>query len=223
MIWTGMLLSIPCFFLDLKKYRNSHRVVFMILVLVSIVEGYGKYLGLNGIPNAWVFNLGFVYSETILVMVYFSIVVDNPMAKKFFRIIAGLFILLAFANIGFLQPIDQLHSSSLSIASIIIILSSLYFFFRLLTKDLYFDERLWQVPDFWVISFFLLFYSSSLLYFTFIADIIALGGDLQKLLTFVLKIVSGTLYLVLGLVYYLPLLRQKSSDSFSTDFGSMNS
>jgi hypothetical protein len=131
--------------------------------------------------------------------------------------------LLAFANIGFLQPIDQLHSSSLSIASIIIILSSLYFFFRLLTKDLYFDERLWQVPDFWVISFFLLFYSSSLLYFTFIADIIALGGDLQKLLTFVLKIVSGTLYLVLGLVYYLPLLRQKSSDSFSTDFGSMNS
>lgn len=214
MIFAGMLLSIPCFFFDLRAYRKSHRVIFMILTLISFVEGYGRYLGSNGIPNAWVFNLGFVYSETILVLIYFSIIIDNPKAQKIFLIVAGLFGFFAFANLGFLQPIDQLHSNSLSIASIIIILSSLYFFFRLLTKDLYLDEKLWQVPDFWVISFFLMFYSSSLLYFTFIGDIIALGGDLQTLLTFVLRIISGTLYLVLGLVYYLPLLKQRNSDSF---------
>lgn len=222
-IFAGMLFSIPCFFLDLRQYRNSHRVIFMILVLVSIVEGYGRYLGSNGIRNAWVYNFGFVYSETILVMVYFSMVFDNIKVRKFFWIMAGLFGLFAFANLGFLQPIDQLHSNSLSIASIIIILSSLYFFFRLLTKDLYLEEKLWQVPDFWVVSFFLLFYSSSLLYFTFIADINALGVDLQKLLNFVLLLISGTMYLFLGLVYYLPLLRQSNSNNFSTDFGSPSS
>lgn len=222
MIFAGMLLSIPCFFLDLKAYRNSHRIVFMILVLISFVEGYGRYLGSNGIPNAWVYNLGFVYSETILVMVYFSMVFDNIKVRKFFWIMAGLFGLFAFANLVFLQPIDQLHSNSLSIASATIILSCLYFFFTLLIGDRYQEVRLWQVPDFWVISFFLLFYSSSMLYFTFIGDIIALGRDLQKPLTFVLQLVSCTLYLVLGIAYYLPLLRQRNSDSLSTDFGQIN-
>ena len=78
-----------------------------------------------------------------------------------------------------------------------------------MTKDTYLDEKLWQVPDFWVVSFFLLFYSASMMYFSFLYNIIELEDAMWKRLNFVLRLIGGTMYLVFGLVYYIPVFSKK--------------
>lgn len=211
MILTGLLLSIPCFFLDLKGFKKGHRMVFFILVIVSIVETYGRYLGSQGIRNHWVYNIGFAYGETILILVYLSVILNNSKSKVLFRFTALLFGLFGILNSLFFDPIDQFHNYSLTIGSILIILGCFYFFYVVMTQDTYLDEKLWHVPDFWVVSFFLLFYSASMLFFTFLYNIIELEDVMWKQLNFVLKVIGGTMYLVFGFVYYIPVFAKKNS------------
>jgi len=218
MILTGLLLSIPCFFLDLKSYKKGHRIIFSILVLVLLVELSGSYLGRQGITNHWVYNIGFVYGETILILIYLSVVLNNPKSKVFLRFTALLFGAFAALNTLFFNPIHQFHNFSLTIGSILIIFGCFYFFYSIMTQDTYLDVKLWQVPDFWVVSLFLLFYSASMLYFTFLFNVIELEKALWKLLTFVLKLTAGTMYLVIGLAYYIPYFEKKKSGQLSPDF-----
>ena len=209
MIFTGMLLSIPCFFLDLKGFQKGHRLIFSILVLVSIVELSGAYLARQGIRNHWVYNIGFVYGETVLILIYLSVVLNSHKSKVLLRGIAFLFGVFGILNSMFFNPIDQFHNYSLTIGSTLIILGCFYFFYVVMTQDTYLDEKLWQVPDFWVVSFFLLFYSASMLFFTFLYNIIELEVAMWRRLNFVLRVIGGTMYLVLGLVYYLPVFSKK--------------
>lgn len=209
MILMGMLLSIPCFFLDLKGFKKGHRIVFSILVLVSIVEFYGGYLARQGIRNHWVYNIGFVYGETILILTYLSVVLNSPKNKVVLKVTAFLFGAFAVLNTLFFDPIDQFHNYSLTIGSILIILGCFYFFYVVMTQDTYLDAKLWQVPDFWVVSFFLLFYSASMMYFSFLYNIIELEDAMWMLLNFILKMIGGTMYLVFGLVYYIPVFVKK--------------
>ncbi|WP_157966078.1 hypothetical protein [Cognataquiflexum aquatile] len=211
MILMGMLLSIPCFFLDLKGFKKGHRIVFSILVLVSIVEFYGGYLARQGIRNHWVYNIGFVYGETILILTYLSVVLNSPKNKVVLKVTAFLFGAFAVLNTLFFDPIDQFHNYSLTIGSILIILGCFYFFYVVMTQDTYLDAKLWQVPDFWVVSFFLLFYSASMMYFSFLYNIIELEDVMRKQLNFVLKVIGGTMYLVFGLVYYIPVFAKKEN------------
>lgn len=211
MILMGMLLSIPCFFLDLKGFKKGHRIVFSILVLVSIVEFYGGYLARQGIRNHWVYNIGFVYGETILILTYLSVVLNSPKNKVVLKVTAFLFGAFAVLNTLFFDPIDQFHNYSLTIGSILIILGCFYFFYVVMTQDTYLDAKLWQVPDFWLVSFFLLFYSASMMYFSFLYNIIELEDVMRKQLNFVLKVIGGTMYLVFGLVYYIPVFAKKEN------------
>jgi hypothetical protein len=209
MILAGMLLSIPCFFLDLKEFKKGHRIIFIILVLVSIVEFYGAYLGKQGIRNHWVYNIGFVYGETVLILIYLSVVLNTPKNKKLLRWTALVFGFFGLLNSVFFNPIDHFHNYSLTIGSILIIFGCFYFFYGVMTEDTYLEDNLWQVPDFWVVSFFLLFYSASMLFFTFLYNLIELEVAMWRRLNFVLRAIGGTMYLVFGLVYYLPVFSKK--------------
>lgn len=211
MILMGMLLSIPCFFLDLKGFKKGHRIVFSILVLVSIVEFYGGYLARQGIRNHWVYNIGFAYGETVLILIYLSVVLNSHKSKELLKLTAFLFGVFGILNSLFFDSIDQFHNYSLTIGSILIILGCFYFFYVVMTQDTYLDEKLWQVPDFWVVSFFLLFYSASMMYFSFLYNIIELEDAMRSRLSFVLRLIGGTMYLVFGLVYYIPVFAKKEN------------
>ncbi|MCL6260532.1 hypothetical protein M3O96_15625 [Aquiflexum sp. TKW24L] len=184
-------------------------MVFSILVLVSIVEVYGGYLARQGIRNHWVYNIGFVYGETILILTYLSVVLNSQKSKVILKLTALLFGIFGILNSFFFDSIVQFHNYSLTIGSILIILGCFYFFYVVMTQDTYLDEKLWQVPDFWVVSFFLLFYSASMMYFSFLYNIIELEDAMRSRLSFVLKVIGGTMYLVLGLVYYIPVFSKK--------------
>jgi hypothetical protein len=211
LILSGMFLSIPCFFFDLKGFQKGHRIIFAILVLVSLVEVYGGFLASQGVRNHWVFNIGFVYGETILILIYLSVVLNNQKSKVILKLAALLFGVFGILNFLFFDPIDQFHNYSLTIGSTLIIFGCFYFFYVVMTKDTYLDEKLWQVPDFWVVSFFLLFYSASIMYFSFLYNIIELEDAMWQRLNFVLRLIGGTMYLVFGLIYYIPVFVKKEN------------
>ncbi|MCR9016902.1 hypothetical protein [Aquiflexum gelatinilyticum] len=184
-------------------------MVFFILALVSIVEFSGAFLARQGIRNHWVYNIGFAYGETILILIYLSLVLNGQKSKVILNFTALLFGIFGILNSLFFTPIDNFHNYSLTIGSILIIFGCFYFFFAVMTEDTYWDEKLWQVPDFWCVSFFLLFYSASMLFFTFLYNIIEMEDAMWKQLNFVLKVIGGTMYLVFGLVYYIPAFSKK--------------
>jgi hypothetical protein len=223
MIWAGMLFSIPCFFLDLKEFRNSHRLVFIILTLVSAVEFYGKYLGLRGINNGWIYNIGAVYGETILILLFLSTAVNKKKGRFVIRSSAGSFFIYSIFYTIFFRPIDQFHNFSVTVASLLIIFGCFYYFFEIMFHDYYLEKQLWKIPDFWVATLLLLFFSSSFLFFAFFPKVIAMDAKLWGTLNLMLQLIGGTMYLSFGLVYYLPLLRQSNSNSLSTDLSSPSS
>lgn len=223
MIWAGMLFSIPCFFLDLKEFRSSHRLVFIILTLVSAVEFYGKYLGLRGINNGWIYNIGAVYGETILILFFLAIAVNNQKSKFLLRSTAGAFFLYSMVYTIFFRPIDQFHNFSVTVASLLIIFGCFYYFFEIMFYDYYLEKQLWKIPDFWVATLLLLFFSSSFLFFAFFPKVIAMDAKLWGTLNFILKLIGGTMYLSFGLVYFLPLLREGNQDDFPNDLATSKS
>jgi hypothetical protein len=178
---------------------------------VSIVELSGGYLARQGIKNHWIYNIGFAYGETILILIYLSIVLNNHKSKVILRLTALVFGIFGILNSLYFNPIDQFHNYSLTIASSLIIFGCFYFFYVVMTQDTYLDEKLSQVPDFWVVSWVLLFYSASILFFTFLYNIIELEDAMWKQLNFILQTIGGLMYLFFGLVYYIPVFSKKQT------------
>ncbi|WP_194776008.1 hypothetical protein [Pararhodonellum marinum] len=212
----GMLLSIPLFFLELGQYRKQHRIIFSILLLISVVELTGKYFGIRGINNLWIYNIGFVYLETLLILFFFKVVLEESKTQKW--IFAGmvLFALWGLINFFFLKNKESFHTDSYTTGSMLIICCCIYFFFCIIYKNWYLDQNLLTLPVFWVTTFIFFFYSSSFLYF------VSMGLQLDQMdyrlwdqLNFILKIFGVIMYLVFGMAYYLPVFGKSTSTSKS--------
>jgi hypothetical protein len=77
----GMLLSGVYFFVVELKYKNQHRIIFAILVLVTCLEFYAGYLAGLKVNNSLYYNLFFIYLETILFLLFFRINFESRKAK----------------------------------------------------------------------------------------------------------------------------------------------
>ncbi|MGY6523436.1 MAG: hypothetical protein ACXIUD_17020 [Mongoliitalea sp.] len=223
MILLGLLSSIPCFFLDLKSYKKAHQIIFFIIITITIVEFFGRYLGQQGITNHWIYNIGFLYGETALILFYLSVIIEHKLSKKILHYTAVTFIGWGIITSLFISPITQFHNYNYTLAGILIILGCFTFFYHLVTKETYTHMQLWKVPDFWVVSFILLFYSASLLFFSFLFHVLTLESSMVQFLNFFVKILSGTMYLSMGLLYYLALLKNENRLDATVDLKYSNS
>ncbi len=67
------------------------------------------------------------------------------------------------------------------------------------------EKNLLAVPEFWIISFFMFFYSSSLLFFlSFNFYIEKMEFELLLQLNFLINILGALMYLVMSLAFYAP-------------------
>ncbi|UJP66235.1 hypothetical protein [Mongoliitalea daihaiensis] len=173
---------------------------------------------MQGIRNHWVYNIGFVYVETVLILFYLSILINDKFSKRILRYTAIAFGAWGIITSLSISPITQFHNYNYTFAGILIILGCLTFFYNLVTNETYMDQQLWKVPDFWIVSLILLFYSASLLFFSFFLYVITLEQSSYRFLSFVIKIIGGTMYLSFGLLYYLALLKKESSLDIPADF-----
>ena len=72
-------------------------------------------------------------------------------------------------------------------------------------------KNLLSVPEFWIVSFLLFFYSCSFLYFvSFSFFYERMDITFYRQLNFLIKILGSAMYLVMGLAFYAPFVFKKS-------------
>jgi len=201
----GMLLSIPYFFIQEREYRKKHFVIFLVLICTSFVEVRAKQLQLLKIPNSFVINTGYIIIGISLLFVFFYLVLNKNKKTLLLWII---YILWIIVNSIFFQPIaTTFQNYSWGLASLMIIGLSFYFFYSIFSKNQFEGKSLLSIPEFWIISFLMFFYACSFLYFiSFSFYYERMEISLYRQLNFLIKILGATMYLIMGLAFYAPLV-----------------
>lgn len=210
LIILGMLLSIPYFFIGVHENKKKHLVIFLILILISLVEVIGRYQQLSSQNNTTIYNVGYVIIGLSLKFYFFSLVFQEKKEKNLVLFLWSAYITLSIINFFFFQSFGVFHHYSLAFGSLNLIGLSFYFFHGIFFKNWYLDKNLLAVPEFWIISLFMFFYSASLLYFiSFSFYYEGMDISLYKKLNFFIKILGCIMYLVMGLAFYAPYLIRK--------------
>ncbi|EOZ95948.1 hypothetical protein A33Q_2541 [Indibacter alkaliphilus LW1] len=209
LIILGMLLSIPYLFMPSKEYRIQHIIVLIKLIVISATEVKLKHLGSLGINNSFIANIGYLSIGISLIFLYFYFLMGRNKYILFLWIIYLIFILL---NSLFSQPIaTSFQNYTWALSSIMIIGMSLYFFYSIFSKNLFEDKNLISIPSFWIVSFLMFFYACTFLYFlSFNFSYKVMDLQLFDQLRFLMKILGSSMYLVMGLAFYAPLIFKNS-------------
>lgn len=210
LIILGMLCTIPYFFVENNQQRKKHLVIFLILAVISLVEVLGKHLSLLGQNNTIIYNIGYVLIGLSLKIFFFYLVFIKSKEKAIVLYLIAFFVLWCVLNFLFYQTFGVFHHYSLVFGSLLILGLCFYYFHGIFFKNWYAGKNLIEVPEFWIISFFMFFYSASFLFFiSFSFFYEKMEKDLILQLNLLIKILGATMYMVMGLAFYAPLLFKK--------------
>lgn len=214
LITLGMLLSVPVFFIKGRKDRGLHLLSFVILGLITFTEVYGRYLGTLKVNNALLYNINFVWIETVLLLWFLAWTIPGEKPKKAIQILGLLFIGFSSVNLFVFQPYNTFQSNAHTLGMMLIVGLCLVYFYKIMSQDLYMDRSLLSVPQFWINAFILFFYATSFLFFI---SFQLLTDTMERQLIIDLyvyvKIMSALLYLVMGLAFYAPLVFSDQSSN----------
>lgn len=205
LILLGFLLSIPHFFRR-HNYVKEHKSIFTILCLAISLETTGFLMARNGKINVHLYNIFFVYLETLLILFFFLKVFHSEKEKIIIKASMLVFATWGLVYALFIENIYTFHSISFSIGSFMIILFSIYYFFRIFIFEIQNLDRLSLNPIFWLMVLIFLFYATTFLYFSSFLMVIELDKEFSFTLGYLVKIMAMTMYLGMGLVFYLPIL-----------------
>ncbi|PSL00516.1 hypothetical protein [Cecembia rubra] len=189
---------------------TAQNCIISILFLALLLEGLGDYTASRGINNSLLYNFGWVYLESLL-LIYYLIQLEIDWGFKRKIIWASLGVLIwGMVNSLFFQPIDTVfqYFTFLPFALLIIFLV-LRFLIQLIQMKTYADRDLIQLPHFWISWAILLFYMEAILLFgTYQFHPVFVLDNLHLLFT-INQVVAGLMYLVFGLAFMLPWLNRK--------------
>jgi hypothetical protein len=210
LIIIGMLASIPYFFLAERESRKKHLVIFLILVFTSFVEVRAKQLQLLKINNTFIVNTGYIIIGISLLFLFFHLIQKSKKPLYLWIIYMGWIII----NSIYFQPITTTFQNySWALGSLLIIGMCFYFFHGIFSNNQFEDKNLILVPEFWIVSFLLFFYSGSFLYFvSFSFFYERMDMTLYMHLNFLTKILGCLMYLVMGLAFYAPLVFKNKAE-----------
>ncbi|AFL83294.1 hypothetical protein Belba_0639 [Belliella baltica DSM 15883] len=200
-------LSIPHFFLK-NSFKKQHLITFIILILAFCLESYGAYTVPRKINNIDVYNIFFVYIETLLILWLFESFFESKKAKLLIKIASISFLFWGIIYTLFIEDLSIFHTYSFSLGSFIIILCCIYYFISVFLKDWFIDEKLASNPLFWITTCIFLFYTSTFLYFSSVTFVTDLDRNLILILGSLKRTMSIFMYLVMGLAFYLPYLKK---------------
>lgn len=209
----GMFLSLPAFFIKNHAYRKPHLIIFWVLVMIAVWEIVGLNIARRGINNSVYANLIFVYTETLLLLYFFSLIFQERKIKEIILISGLLFVAWGFINSFFIESILFFQTYSFAMGSLVLIGWCIYFFYGILYKDWYAEKNLLGVPMFWIVSMILFFYSCSFLYFSSMRMIFEMDRELMLQIRNLNRIISVSMYLVMGLAFYAPLIFKEKQES----------
>lgn len=204
--------SVPLFFLDLGHFRRFHRIIFLVLVLVAVLESWCSYLAYNGKTNIVYYNAVFVYTLPLLYFYFFQLIFEENRFKNILYIFGGLFLIYGVINTFYFNFFQVFHHSSYILGSLLILVCCFYFFYSLISKNRFVEINQIRFPAFWIVTFLLFFYSSSILNFASIRYVNFTNYELMRMMQNIINTLGGIMYLVFALSFYLPLIKDKKSN-----------
>ncbi|MFC4870424.1 hypothetical protein [Negadavirga shengliensis] len=211
-ISVGLIMSALYFVIGPKdiSYRYSHKYIFFLMAFVFAFEMYAISLVNQGKPNVLVYNICFVIAETVVILWYLGIILENKKMRRHISVFILAFLGWALLNSLFLQNIaERILNYTYLLASLGISYFCVYFLFQVFNFQKYRDTSVVSIPYFWQVTAFLIFYTTSVIYF--ISQSITWDYDLylNNFLGSINRIFAALMYLLLGLSFYAPMAFSK--------------
>jgi len=214
-IVVGLLLSL--FFYFFKKRHNlhekSHDFILFIISYVLSFELYAFILVEQGEKNVLIYNIFFVFGETILILIYLGSLIEAKRIKRNVIYFVLFFVAWAIVNTLFIQsPSLIFQQYTHLLGSLGVVIFSCYLMYTLFMADKAGDIPLLSVPHFWNIAAILFFYSGSFIYFGSLNVTWGLDDYYLTILASLNRFFAASLYLIFGFSYYSPLIFSPKSD-----------
>lgn len=205
------------FLFSLFPFRKSkgietaaQNIIIAILFLALVMELAGAYTASKGVNNSLLYNLGWVYAESLLLIYYLSLLEVNQAFRRRIGWISLGIVCWGLFNSLFFQPIETVfqYFTFLPFALLIVFLV-FRFLIQLIQMKTYADRDLIQLPHFWISWAILLFYIEAILLFGTYQFHPVFVLDHVNLLFTINQLVAALMYLVFGLAFMLPWLYRR--------------
>ncbi|SIS51903.1 hypothetical protein [Belliella pelovolcani] len=209
-IGLGLFASLIYWGIKNKPQIKSHGIILLILLLVFGMESAGSYTAARRINNTLLYNIGWVYLESLLLILYFYSLEQSHQLKTGIRWMTVLIFLWGILNSFLYQDMTNTfqYFSFLPFALFIIGLTGL-FLYRILNLKLYPDKNLVQIPHFWITCSILFFYVEAIVLFgtyQFYPSVVVAHVDIFFSFN---RFLAGLMYLTFGLSFFIPLFINK--------------
>jgi hypothetical protein len=215
----GLSLALSLFNFGLKKTKRlkGQEIILGVLLLVLIFESIGSYTASQKINNSLLYNICWVYLESMLLVWYFYKFEKTASAKKNIIFASFLLLLWGIVNSIFFQPISTVFQFySFLPNSVFVLILCIRFLSNMLNIRIYKDWNLIALPHFWICTAILFFYAEAIFVFglyqfspQFVVDNVSVIFGFNRM-------VAGMMYLIFGMSFFLPTLFKKNFDEGNT-------
>ena len=156
-----------CLFIGMvrfKKLSNTQRLLFWLILATVITETVSEVLWRKEMNNFPVFHFYAIIEFSLIFTIYYRALYPS-FSNKFLYWTLGGFLGFAIFNALFLQSLFTANSNVTTLSSVILVVLSLLYFYKTLK-----DSKLIHLEKsimFWVSTGVLIYFSSSLVLFTF--------------------------------------------------------
>jgi hypothetical protein len=207
----GIALSVSLFSLwkNSGNERTHQKVIALILLLGLALELVGYYTASKGINNSLIYNLGFVYLDSSLLIFYLGLLeINKRFRKKIFIITIGLFFWGIFNSVFFQSLVLEFQFFSLLPYGLFILFLVIRFLTQIMRLKVYPDHQLVLLPHFWICSAILFFYVEVLFLFGTYQFNPQFVVEHVKLLFGFNKLLAGIMYFIFGISFLFPRLEK---------------
>ncbi|MBD8488770.1 hypothetical protein IFO69_08440 [Echinicola sp. CAU 1574] len=208
-ILVGALISLSALiFKTDRQYKKANILIFSVLALVLIQEYLSevvKNYSANG-NNHIIYNIFGIYLLNSLYLIFFKMVFRSELMKKRINISIAFLFFFGIIDSIFFQPVTKIFQHYLLIyGSLMIILYSISFYYKVFNRNDYINSNLLSIPYFWIITVLFFYYSSTFLIWASFSFL--LKADYQALVVSLFdlnRLMAGVTYLVMGFAFYAP-------------------
>lgn len=209
----GLSFVLSLFNFGLKKNNRvqGHGIILGVLILVLMFESIGSYTASMKINNSLLYNICWVYAESLLLVLYFYKFERSTSAKKNILLVSFLLLLWGIVNSVFFQPISTVFQFySFLPNSLFILVLCVRFLSDMLNLRIFKDWNLIALPHFWISTAILFFYVEAVLVFglyrfspQFVVDNVSIIFGFNRMM-------AGMMYLIFGLSFFFPTIFKRN-------------
>jgi len=202
-IFIGAVASLLYLFKNNKRYITTNKIILGLLIFVFFFELLGNWTANRNINNHLVYNVCWVYLESMLIIGYFYMLHKKRRIKQMILIFGGIVLFLSILNTILMESfIASFQYNSFAMFSILIIGLSLHFLLKIFRFQIYQNYNILAIPHFWIVVGIFFFYFEALITFGIIFNIPGLEHRIIIGLMYFNRIMAALMYLFLGFSFY---------------------